>query len=77
MPGLQTAPAFRERLSDFEAVSTGSFIGPMSGGDSHTGSGPRRPGKATAATRQECRYRALYLARRRCACPGLQAVRAG
>ena len=25
LPGLGTATAFRERLSDFEAVSTGSF----------------------------------------------------
>ncbi len=25
LPGLETATAFRERLSDFEAVSTGSF----------------------------------------------------
>ena len=25
VPGLETATAFRERLCDFEAVSTGSF----------------------------------------------------
>ena len=25
LPGLETATAFRERLCDFEAVSTGSF----------------------------------------------------
>ncbi|STT17516.1 Uncharacterised protein [Klebsiella pneumoniae] len=25
LPGLETSTAFRERLSDFEAVSTGSF----------------------------------------------------
>lgn len=29
---MRAAPAFRERLSDFEAASTGSFSGPMSGG---------------------------------------------
>ncbi len=52
---MRAAPAFRERLSDVEAASPGSFSGPMFGGDSHTGSGPRRPGKASAATRQNNR----------------------
>ena len=28
LPGLETATAFRERLSDFEAVNTGSFSSP-------------------------------------------------
>ena len=50
---MRAAPACRERLSDVEAASPGSFSGPMFGGDSHTGSGPRRPGKASAATRQK------------------------
>ncbi|CDN05745.1 conserved hypothetical protein [Klebsiella quasipneumoniae subsp. similipneumoniae] len=51
---MRAAPAFRERLSDVEAVSTGSFSGPMSGGDSHIGTGPlgrvsvAPPGKITA-----------------------------
>ncbi|PKU56225.1 hypothetical protein CP885_14415 [Klebsiella pneumoniae] len=52
---MRAAPAFRERLSDVEAASPGSFSGPMFGGDSHTGSGPRRPGKASAAARQNNR----------------------
>ena len=55
---LRAAPAFRERLSDVEAASTGSFSGPMSGGDSHIGTGPRRPGKRSA-TRQNNRTTGL------------------
>ena len=39
---MRAAPAFRERLSDFEAASTGSFSDPSASGDL----GPRRPGKA-------------------------------
>ncbi|GJK20753.1 hypothetical protein TUM17554_35680 [Klebsiella pneumoniae] len=30
---MRAAPAFRERLSDFEAVSTGSFSDPSASGD--------------------------------------------
>ncbi len=72
---MRAAPAFRERLSDVEAASTGSFSGPMSGGDSHIGTGPRRPGKRSA-TRQNngatgLPGRSSTLARRRCACGGL------
>jgi hypothetical protein len=72
---MRAAPAFRERLSDVEAASTGSFSGPMSGGDSHIGTGPRRPGKRSA-TRQNngatgLPGRSSTLARRRCACAGL------
>ena len=55
---LRAAPACRERLSDVEAASTGSFSGPMSGGDSHIGTGPRRPGKRSA-TRQNNRATGL------------------
>ena len=55
---MRAAPAFRERLSDVEAASTGSFSGPMSGGDSHIGTGPRRPGKRSA-TRQNNRATGL------------------
>ena len=77
---MRAAPAFRERLSDVEAASTGSFSGPMSGGDSHTGSGPRRPDKASAATRQNngatgLPGRSSMIARRRCACAGLLYLR--
>jgi hypothetical protein len=72
---MRAAPAFRERLSDVEAASTGSFSGPMSGGDSHIGTGPRRPGKRSA-TRQNngatgLPGRSSTLARQRCACAGL------
>ena len=72
---MRAAPAFRERLSDVEAASTGSFSGPMSGGDLHIGTGPRRPGKRSA-TRQNngatgLPGRSSTLARRRCACGGL------
>ena len=72
---MRAAPAFRERLSDVEAASTGSFSGPMSGGDSHIGTGPRRPGKRSA-TRQNngatgLPGRSSTLARQRCACTGL------
>ncbi|MCW9324604.1 hypothetical protein, partial [Klebsiella quasipneumoniae] len=48
-------PAFRERLSDVEAASTGSFsrASGLINGWLH---GPCRPGKAYAATRRKCRY---------------------
>ena len=44
LPGLETATAFRECFSDFEAVSTGSFSkkGEQINGRSYE----RRPGKA-------------------------------
>ncbi len=42
---MRAAPAFRERLSDFEAVNTGSFSG-ASGLINGWLHGPSRPGKA-------------------------------
>ena len=33
LPGLETATAFRERLSDFEAANNGSFSSPYASGE--------------------------------------------
>ncbi len=67
----QGAASRRRPLYPRDSASTGSFSGPMSGGDSHIGSGPRRPGKRSA-TRQNNGVTGLpgrlsMLACRRCA----------
>gem|GEM_PF-5955338 len=57
---MRAAPAFRERLSDFEATNTGSFsshgykgrVKSFSCNGNGNGTG-RRPGKALAATRRK------------------------
>ncbi|OVX16036.1 hypothetical protein BME39_16660 [Klebsiella quasipneumoniae subsp. similipneumoniae] len=63
---MRAAPAFRERLSDFEAASTGSFSnhGEYINDRSHE---PSRPGKAPAATRHKSGSVPAVIARWRCA----------
>ncbi|WP_395286388.1 hypothetical protein, partial [Klebsiella quasipneumoniae] len=53
---MRAAPAFRERLSDFEAASTGSFSSPSASGDLGL-----QAGSGVAVTRQKYGTRAAQI----------------